>query len=85
VERQLGRTPPELKTPRFPIALAEEWLWFCDLDAARSSSGFGILPVSFTEMQAYFTLCRLTPSPQQIRILRRIDSIALAVFSELNK
>lgn len=77
VERMTGRMPEEGINPgELPDFLAYLWHWFLDLRAKRGG-GMGPGPITHTEMQAYFSLMRVTPSPTDIRTINRLDVIAL--------
>jgi hypothetical protein len=82
VERMTGRMPEEGINPvEMPFFLRHIWSWFLALDAKRGG-GMGPSPITHTEMQAYFSLMRITPSTLDIETISRLDAIAL---SSLNK
>src|SRR5690349_20378656 len=78
-----GQKVPELQMPHFPFQLYREWGWFSDLHAARQSSGFGPLPLSYSEMHSYFYLIEEKPNPWQMGLLRRLDGVALKHYASL--
>lgn len=49
------------------------WLWFLELDAARSGSGFGANPITFTELRAWIELSAVAVKPWELRSLRALD------------
>jgi hypothetical protein len=77
-------------------ALGAEWLigplcppplryvleWFLELAAARGSSGFGISPLSFTEIKAWSELTGRRLSAAEVRLLRALDAAFLQVHRE---
>lgn len=72
-----GRKPQEAINPvEFPEALHQLWLWFLELNASRSS-GMGACPISYSDMQAYFSLMQCRPEPWEISAIRRLDGVAL--------
>jgi hypothetical protein len=77
VERMTGTMPDEgINHAEFPDHIGYLWGWFLSLNASRGG-GMGPSPITYLEMQAYFSLMRITPSPFDIDALRRLDSIAL--------
>jgi hypothetical protein len=83
-EKQIGKGKvKELQMPPFPFQLYREWGWFSDLHAARQSSGFGPLPLSYSEMHSYFFLINEKPNPWQMGMLRRLDGVALKHYASL--
>lgn len=61
-----------------PDELAYLLEWFGELNTGRASSGFGLLPISYTEMEAWARLTGAEPTPYDIWILRQIDTVFLA-------
>lgn len=78
MERQTGIRPKELDDL---IECPEEykyiWDWFVELDSTRSGSGFGVNPIPFSEMVAYFTLLNVEPDAFEIVALRMLDRVAM--------
>lgn len=56
-----------------PAAAEHVWLWFLELDAARSGSGFGANPITFTELRAWIELSAVAVKPWELRSLRALD------------
>jgi hypothetical protein len=83
VQRQTGKTPAALaEIPEIPDALVYLWNWFCELDAARGGSGFGINPLSYNEIKAWATLMGVQPAPWEVAAIKRIDSVRIRVANE---
>lgn len=78
VARMTGTRPPELDGPALPECLAHVWAWFVELAAARQGNGFSALPLSWSDMAAWQRLTGADPSPDEVRLLRRLDQLALA-------
>lgn len=74
-----GREPPPIDVPEQGEHLLE---WFFALDAARSSNGMGANPIGYGELDAWSRLTGAEPSPQEVVILKRMDT---AYLNELNK
>jgi hypothetical protein len=62
-----------------PFVLDYVWGWFCELSGARTSNGFGLNPISFTEILAWAQLAGVAPTPWEVRLLKRLDAATLAV------
>lgn len=58
------------------------WKWFIDLHNARTSNGFGINPITYTEIKCYFDLVEVRPDSWELELIRRFDSIALEAFGK---
>jgi hypothetical protein len=83
VFRQTGHMPEKLANiPEMPDELAYLWEWFCELDAARGSNGFGISSISHSEIRAWAELTRVSPEPWEIGVLRRLDAVRIRVANE---
>jgi len=58
---------------------------FIDLDSTRTSNGFGINPIQYSEMLAYFELFNIEPEDYEITAIRLLDSIAREHFNKKMK
>lgn len=65
-----------------PDSMAHIWIWFLELDSARTSSGFGPNPISYTEIQAYFNLIGVKPKKFEVRTIKRFDNAVLQIYAE---
>lgn len=85
VERQIGKKPKELEDLLLlPETLREYWYWFLALNATRSS-GFGMSPITYTEMWSFFSLKSIEPSEQEIDIIKMFDHVALEFSAKKSK
>lgn len=50
-----------------------------ELSGSRTSNGFGLNPISFTEILSWATLAGVAPTPWEVRLLKRLDAATLAV------
>lgn len=86
VWRQTGIRPKELDDMlEFPDGMSEVWKFFTDLNNARASNGFGINPISYSEMYSYFKLLEIQPQEWEIEIIKRLDRVALEAYAEQAK
>lgn len=76
---------PDLHGPEIPADLVYLWRWFLDLNGARQGSGFGPSPISWGELNAYFRLHDIDPAAWELKLLRRLDHLALEVMSPPSK
>jgi len=53
------------------------WDWFLELTATRGSNGFGVNPITYTEIDAWSRLLKTEPSPLEIELIKIIDSVYL--------
>lgn len=87
--KQMGKTPkelgiclPEEPIPDLPENGAYLWEWFCELSSGRGNNGFGPLPLSWADMDAWARLTGNCPEPWETAILRSMDGVFLAVCHE---
>ena len=65
--------------------MQEVWGFFCELDNARSSNGFGVNPISYTEIKCYFDLMGIIPQDIEVKLIKLLDGIALRHYAEEQK
>lgn len=58
---------------------------FIDLDSTRTSNGFGINPIQYSEMLAYFKLFHIEPEDYEITAIRLLDNVAREHFNKKMK
>lgn len=86
VWRQTGVKPKELdEIIELPESCREVWYWFCELDNDRTSNGFGVNPIGYEKIKAYFDLYNITPQEWEVRLLKLLDNVALKHYSEESK
>lgn len=75
----------KLHGPPFPIRHA--WLWsvFAELSQARTSNGFGLNPISYTDIDAYRRVTSQRLKPWHVRVIRAIDDAFLQEQVEATK
>ena len=62
--------------------MREYWQWFLDLNATRPSSMSGASSIQYLEMVAYFSLNGIEAEPQEVQIIKMLDSVAIAAARE---
>ena len=65
-----------------PEVCASAWNWFLRLSGTRQSGMSGPLPISNTEMLAFFELEGCRPEYWEMSAIRRLDAVALESFGE---
>ena len=61
------------------------WKDFLALNSARTSNGFGVNPLSYTEIKAYFDLQQQLPEPWESEVLRYFDAVVMQVYADKAK
>jgi len=83
VWRQTGIKPKELEDLiELPDSCYAVWKWFIDLHNARTSNGFGVNPITYTEMKCYFDLVEIRPEAWELELIKRFDVVALNAFAK---
>ncbi len=77
-----GKTHPDLVPPPVPEQALYIWEWFMELNAQRTSNGFGQNPIQFVDIKSWADMTRRNPLSWEVKALRMIDSIWLI---EINK
>ena len=87
--RQTGKTPeelglelPEETGPGVPENGEYLWAWFQELSSGRGNNGFGVLPLTWADMDAWARMTGTRPEPWETAILRSMDEAFLAVCQE---
>lgn len=75
----------ELSGPRFPTELAYLWKIFGRLSNRRGGSGFGPLPIGWSDISAFVALSRVKLEPWEIEIIEDLDSEFLAAAGSTGK
>lgn len=58
------------------------WRWFGEISLARGSSGWGPLPISYMEIDAWSRLTSTVLEPWEVDAIRRLDMIYLSAQAE---
>lgn len=83
VWRQTGIRPKELEDIiELPESCLQVWKWFIDLHNARGSNGFGVNPIPYTEIKAYFDLMEIQPEDWEVNLIKLFDNEALQAYAK---
>lgn len=66
-----------VEEPDVPEAGEHVWAWFWELDAGRSSNGFGANPIGYPDIAYWSALTDARPSFDEARMLRAMDATML--------
>ena len=61
------------------------WQDFLALNSARTSNGFGVNPLSYSEIKAYYDLQQYLPEPWEADLIRYMDATVMNVYAEKAK
>lgn len=83
VERQTKKTPKQLQDLiELPESCYRPWRHFIALDSTRTSNGYSVNPISYTEMKSYFDLIGEVPDRWEVEIISKIDRTILEVYAK---
>lgn len=64
--------------------MAHVWSWFLDLRRSVGG-GYGIIPISYSEIDAYSRLLRVQMAPFEVQLIRLVDEACVAASSAEKK
>lgn len=70
------------QAPPCPPALAHVWEWFQSLNTGRTGSGFGMNPLTFSEISAWCALTGNTLTPWEVDLLKTLDVLYLKEMAD---
>jgi hypothetical protein len=76
--RASGKKPEELKVPKMPTLVKYLWDYFLELHNRRTNYGWGHVPLSFAEIDAWERKTRRSLDPWELEALLEIDAAYLA-------
>lgn len=86
VWERTGVRPQELDDlVELPESCYGAWKAFVELHDARGSNGFGINPISYTDILAYCTLTQNQLDPWEVDLVRAFDREAMKAHHEQMK
>lgn len=75
--QKTGKTHPDLVFPELDEMAMYIWEWFMELNAQRTSNGFGQNPITFLDIQAWASLTNRFPLAWEVKALRTMDTMWL--------
>lgn len=85
IEKTTGKPQEKLQTGEVPNVCSHVWNWFLKLHKKRSSNGFSVNPITYTEMQSFFKLHGLVPENWEIELIEALDDIVLDSIAKNTK
>jgi hypothetical protein len=83
VWRQTGVKPKELdELKELPESCSQVWRWFVDLNNSRSSNGYGVNPIAYSDIKAYMDLIAIEMHEWELHLLKRIDNEAMLSYAK---
>ena len=83
VWKQTGIKPPELEPAgELNEMFYDAWQFFLKLHSKRSNNGFGVNPISYLEMKAFFELHEIYPTHYELELIEQFDNVALEIHSK---
>ena len=61
------------------------WQDFLALNSARTSNGFGVNPLSYSEIKAYYDLQQQVPEPWEADLIRYMDATVMKIMADKSK
>ncbi|WP_456236465.1 phage tail assembly chaperone [Devosia aurantiaca] len=77
----------QLALPKFPEPVRYIWSAYWDIRSRRGSNGFGVVPITWSDIDAFARLTGLYLVPWEVKIITALDDLWLATVgkSEANK
>lgn len=78
-----GKKPAELEDLlELPDEFKECWYWFLRLNAKRTSNGFGMNSLSYSEIEAFFRIIDYKPHSWELDLIDAFDQVAMQHYSK---
>lgn len=79
--RQIGKLVPQLEgLLELPNSMRYIWKYFIDLHNKRTSNGFGMNPLVYSDIYSYFKLIKVQPEEYELELITQLDRIALDAY-----
>lgn len=65
-----------------PESCNQVWRWFIDLNNARSSNGYGVNPIAYSDLKAYLDLIGIEIEDWELSLIKRIDNEAMLSYAK---
>ena len=81
--RITGVKPKELDNlVSLPYSYYYVWKAFIELDGSRSSNGFGVNPIPYSEIYSYSKLNNIEFDEWELIALKKFDSVVLKMYAD---
>lgn len=68
--------------PELDELFYEVWGWFLKLHKKRTSSGFGINPIQYSEIESLFRLVQYQPHEWEVETIQLFDDVAIDYYAK---
>ena len=58
------------------------WKYYTDLNNKRTNTGYGHLPIQYSEIKAYFDLYNIEYEPFEVYIIEVLDGVTMQYYQE---
>lgn len=83
IKKKTGKLPPEYQDQKeLPIYLSDIWGYFLQLDNKRTSNGFGVNPITYSDLNAFCMLKRIELEDYETDLIMRLDNMRLKIYEE---
>ena len=65
--------PEELNIEQPSVLCIHVWSWFLEISTARSSSGFALNAISYSEIESWSRLSEIKMESWELKLLKKID------------
>ncbi len=65
-----------------PESCTQVWRWFIDLNNSRSSNGFGVNPISYSDIKAYIDLIGVEIEDWELQLIKQLDNEAMNSYAK---
>lgn len=65
-----------------PEEMCYVWEYFIRLNKKRTSSGFGVNPLTYSDMESFFRLNEIQVSPDEIQLIEILDDLMLEHYAK---
>ena len=65
-----------------PESMYYQWKMFLDMHNARTSTGYSINPITYSDIFAYSVLMKLDLEEWEIELIKALDNVAMNAYAE---
>ena len=83
IKKKTGKLPDEYETLlECPAYLSDVWRYFLQLHSKRTSNGFGINAISYSEVLAFCKLKGVYLQPYEVDLIMQLDNVCLDFYAK---
>lgn len=65
-----------------PSSMKYVWKYYTDLNTKRTNTGYGYLPIQYSEIKAYFDLYQIEYEPFEVYLIEILDGVTMQHYNE---